>query len=69
MFYSEIVGNSTALELDLLAGPVAVAISAGGTVFKNYESGIIEKCEGTPNHAALLVGYGTSDLGKDYWLV
>jgi len=51
-------------------GPVSVAIHASDS-FKQYGEGIFdeEDCNGfRPNHAVLVVGYGTNEEG-DYWLV
>jgi len=63
------VGSVSALEAEVAKGPVAVAIAANGKTFRNYNGGIMNACEGSPNHAALLVGYGSTDSGKDFWLV
>ena len=52
-------------------GPIAVTIDAGHTSFQQYKSGIYydKACRDyVPNHAVLVVGYGTSS-GHDYWLV
>jgi len=51
-------------------GPIAVAIDASGA-FGYYKSGIYSSScsKTTPNHAVLIVGYGTTSDGKDYWLV
>lgn len=48
---------------------MTIAISANGN-WRLYESGVwFEKsCSSWPNHAVLLVGYGT-DNGRDYWLI
>lgn len=38
----------------------------------NYKEGVYHSnsCSNTDlNHAVLVVGYGTSDKGEDYWLV
>ncbi|KAK4876481.1 hypothetical protein RN001_012903 [Aquatica leii] len=49
-------------------GPVSVCIDASDLRF--YESGIYDNpyCSGL-NHAVLVVGYGTSKEGLDYWIV
>jgi C1A family cysteine protease len=52
-------------------GPVAVAINAADS-FMNYMSGVYnnQRCSKRPDHAVLLVGYGTDKTtGLDYWLV
>ncbi|KAF6212513.1 hypothetical protein GE061_013036 [Apolygus lucorum] len=53
-------------------GPVAVAIDCNHPSFFNYKSGVYfeSTCsERNTNHAVLVVGYGTSKEGHDYWLV
>jgi len=49
-------------------GAVAVALNAD--TLSPYKGGIFDKCtlDAKPNHAVLLVGYGT-EKGVDYWLV
>ncbi|KAJ8665128.1 hypothetical protein QAD02_006790 [Eretmocerus hayati] len=52
-------------------GPVSVGIYASEK-FMAYDSGVFEDedCHYYgPNHAVLVVGYGTTDKGRDYWLV
>jgi len=54
-------------------GPVGVAISVDDA-FANYQSGVYvdPSCPNDPDdldHAVLVVGYGTSDNGTDYWIV
>ena len=56
-----------------LFGPVAVAIDGEMADFKLYAGGIYDnsKCGANgrrPNHAVLVVGYGTEN-GQDYWIV
>ncbi|XP_017125121.1 procathepsin L [Drosophila elegans] len=51
-------------------GPVACSVN-GLETLKNYEGGIYNDNEcnqGEPNHAILVVGYG-SENGQDYWIV
>ncbi|XP_036449126.1 cathepsin L1-like [Colossoma macropomum] len=53
-------------------GPISVAIDASRHSFQLYKSGVYDEpaCSSTKmNHAVLLVGYGTTRRGKDYWLV
>lgn len=52
-------------------GPVSVAIFVD-TYFMLYSSGVFfhADCNYTPNHAVLVVGYGTDKkTGMDYWIV
>ena len=50
--------------------PLAVAIQADQPFFRLYSQGVIDRaCGSQLNHAVLLVGYGTSPEGIDYWLV
>jgi len=54
-------------------GPMGVAISVDDA-FANYQSGVYEdsSCPNDPDdldHSVLVVGYGTSDNGTDYWIV
>lgn len=62
--------NPGQLAQALTLGPVSVGVCAGGgTAFKFYKNGIIDKgCCTTIDHAVLAVGYGT-DNGTDFWLV
>jgi len=68
-------GNEAILRMALaLRGPLPVAIDAGARSFHAYKSGVYDDraCKSNLrglNHAVLLVGYGTTDLGKDYWLL
>lgn len=50
-------------------GPVAIIVE--GEEMMNYKSGIFSSqgCNGILRHAVLLVGYGTSKDGIDYWIV
>jgi len=55
-------------------GPVAVSIDASPLSFKFYGEGVYwsPECGWRPrdlDHAVLLVGYGTSPEGADYWLI
>ncbi|KAK7412436.1 hypothetical protein VNO78_03897 [Psophocarpus tetragonolobus] len=49
--------------------PVSVAVSAN-LYFKSYEGGIFEgPCDTDLNHAVTVIGYGTSEDGRKYWLI
>lgn len=53
-------------------GTVSATIVLRGTNFRFYKSGVFyhQNCGNTrPDHAMLIVGYGTSPAGEDYWLV
>jgi len=51
--------------------PVAVAIHAYIEDFKHYVGGVLDTpdCDGDVDHAVLVVGYGTTTEGKDFWLL
>ncbi|XP_036449145.1 cathepsin L1-like [Colossoma macropomum] len=53
-------------------GPISVAIDVSQHSFQFYKSGVYDEpaCSTTKvTHAVLVVGYGTDQHGKDYWLV
>jgi len=53
-------------------GPIAVAIDANHTSFQLYKEGVIDEpdCSTTIlGHAALAVGFGTTDDGVDFYIV
>jgi cathepsin L len=64
-------GSETDLKDAVAQRPVAVGIDAHHPAFKLYSSGVfdIDYCTTHLTHAVLVVGYGTSDDGKDYWLL
>jgi len=50
--------------------PVAAAIQADQPFFRLYSQGVLDRsCGSHLNHAVLIVGYGTTPEGTDYWLV
>lgn len=63
--------NSLALQAAVAQQPVAVAIEADTRYFQSYSSGVLdaETCGTNLDHGVLVVGYGTDENGKDYWLV
>ncbi|XP_059163603.1 procathepsin L-like [Physella acuta] len=53
-------------------GPVSVGIDASLGSFRYYGGGVYDNttCSSSRlTHAVLVVGYGTNDAGKDYWIV
>jgi cathepsin L len=68
-------GNEKALtEVLAMHGPVSIAIDAALPTFMQYHSGVYEdeKCRSGPkdlDHGVLVVGYGTTEDGIDYWIV
>jgi len=58
-------------EASATVGPISVAIDAAHSSFQLYKSGVYveQSCQqNAPDHAVLVVGYGTEG-GQDYWLV
>lgn len=51
--------------------PVSVIIDALSSEFQSYQGGVFTgPCNSTStNHAVLLVGYGTTKKGLNYWIV
>jgi len=53
-------------------GPLVVGVDASSDYFRKYGSGIISdtRCGSSPNHAMLLVGYGTDEeKDLDFWVL
>jgi cathepsin L len=66
-------GNETALQLAVAAvGPIACGFDASGDVFQFYSEGYYNnpQCSNVNlDHCMTLVGYGTDEQGRDYWLI
>ena len=63
--------NETKLKSLIYAkGAVSITVYAAENSFKNYKSGVYNKCKSVKegNHQVLAVGWGTEN-GKKYWLV
>jgi cathepsin L len=65
-------GDENALLAAASQRVVSVAIEADQSIFQFYSSGVIDdpSCfQGQLDHGVSLIGFGTSEEGKDYWLV
>ena len=71
--FKDVKGGETGLkEAVATIGPISVAIDASISGFQLYRGGVYHSwfCSQTRlDHGVLVVGYGTTDDGKDYWLV
>merc|ERR1712157_46910 len=66
------VENSVDALMEAIADqPVSVAIEADTRSFQLYKTGVFDDpaCGENLDHGVAAVGYGTTDDGKDYWLV
>jgi len=69
-FYDINPNDEQAIARAVLIGAVSVAIEADQSTFMHYRSGVYTaKCGTALDHGVLIVGYGTSDEGLDYWIV
>ncbi|KAG5683483.1 hypothetical protein PVAND_012760 [Polypedilum vanderplanki] len=65
------IGNEEALKQAVATvGPVAAGIDGGQHSFQFYKSGFYyePKCDQDVNHAVLIVGYGKTETGEEYWI-
>lgn len=65
------IGNELALKQAVATvGPVAAGIDGGQHSFQFYKSGyyLEPKCDQEVNHAVVVVGYGKTDAGEEYWI-
>ena len=71
--YVNVTGGEHGLQIAVATvGPVSVAIDASGFSFQMYKSGVYYEPDCSPtflDHAVLVVGYGTTSNGTDYWIV
>uniref|UniRef100_A0ACD5V0D0 Uncharacterized protein n=1 Tax=Avena sativa TaxID=4498 RepID=A0ACD5V0D0_AVESA len=58
------------MKLAVLDRPVGVLFDASGAILQNWKSGIYKgPCTTKQNHAVVLVGYGVSNTGEEYWII
>uniref|UniRef100_A0ACD5UUY7 Uncharacterized protein n=1 Tax=Avena sativa TaxID=4498 RepID=A0ACD5UUY7_AVESA len=58
------------MKLAVLDRPVGVLIDAHGDVLQNYKTGIYKgPCTTQQNHAVVLIGYGVTNTGEEYWIL
>ena len=50
---------------------MAIAVAAGNNYWYQYRRGVLntDGCAQSIDHAVNLVGWGTTNKGKDYWIV
>nr|GLL30379.1 ervatamin-B-like [Ipomoea trifida] len=73
--YQQAYPDEIALQSAVTDQPVSVAITIDAQLFRQYAGGVFTgyngggDCGSEGSHAVTIIGYGTSDEGKDYWLV
>jgi len=74
--YTNVTSGSETALMDAVAsvGPISISIDASLPSFDYYSSGVYDDpaCQSglaALDHTVLLVGYGTSEGGEDYWKV
>lgn len=62
--------NVTQLMAAVVQQPISVAVQADQAAWQHYQSGIVtSNCGQMLDHGVLVVGYGTSEEGVDFWNV
>ncbi|CAF1428998.1 unnamed protein product, partial [Didymodactylos carnosus] len=66
-------GSESDLQIAIATiGPISVAMDASHPSFINYKSGVLDEPDCSSEnlgHSAVIVGYGTTDKKKDYYIV
>lgn len=61
--------SESALAQAVLGAPVTVQIDASGSVLQNYKSGVYKgPCTTSHNHVVVVVGFGVTAAGEEYWI-
>ncbi|XP_074334965.1 senescence-specific cysteine protease SAG12-like [Apium graveolens] len=68
--YEDVPQNSETDMLKAVANqPISVAIAGGDYYFRYYNNGIMNmQCRTNTDHAVTIVGYGTTNNGRKYWI-
>ena len=69
--YEEVPSNDEEALLKAVTNqPVSVAMDGSESNFKFYSGGVFSgACGNSLNHAVTIIGYGTSEDGRKYWLI